>query len=115
MPKISIQSPVSPGQYSARFVGAEDRPHLKYGPRLRFWFEIVSGSFSGQRVCRIANRTSTGGDITGRLLAGLAGRPPIAGEDVEVNEFIGSRYVITVELDNRGWPRVTSVRPENID
>ena len=115
MPKISIQSPASPGQYSARFVGVEDRPNFKHGPGLRFWFEIVSGSFAGQRVCRIATRTSNGGDITARLLAGLAGRPLIAGEELDADAFVGSRCVITVGLNDRGWPQVTSVRPENTD
>jgi hypothetical protein len=114
MRKISIQA-VSPGQYSACFLGVEDSLHPKCGPGWRFWFKIVDGNFSGLKVARTTPPASTAGNITGRLLAGLAGRPLIAGEEVDADEFIGSRYVIEVGLNDEGKPRVISVRPENID
>src|SRR5262245_46974772 len=106
---IPIQSTVSPGHYPARFVGVKDsRPHPRYGPGLRFWFEIVGGNFSGQKVARTTPPTSIVGNSTERFLTGLAGRPLSADDNADVDEFIGSLYVIEVVLDYKGRPLVNS-------
>ncbi|MBL8794290.1 MAG: hypothetical protein JNM56_10315 [Planctomycetia bacterium] len=100
-----------PGEYLAQLVAITDTSHVEYGPGLRFEFEILTGEYVGRRVSRVTCAQSTRLNNLGRMLAGLLGRPLMKDEDVDLDQFIGRDYTVTVEKTETGSTRVATVQP----
>jgi hypothetical protein len=100
-----------PGTFRGRFLGVETSTHVQYGAGLRFLFEVVSGPHAGLRASRVTPAALTLTNAGGRMLSALTGRPLRADEAVDIDEFIGREYILTVEETPTGATRVATVVP----
>src|SRR5262249_52237954 len=69
------------------------------------------GPSANLRVSRITTASPTLGNAAGKMLAGLAGRPLQANEEVDPDAFVGQDYEVLVEEVTGGGSRVVDVRP----
>jgi hypothetical protein len=98
------------GQYEARFVGVEDTNHDEYGPGVAWKFEITSGIHKGQQTSRVTSPEPTRKNSCGNMIRSLAGGRVDEGEMIDVDQFIGRKYLITVGENSTG----TGTRVENV-
>jgi len=89
------------GEYEATFQGWSDVPpndRLGYGPAIRLVWQLANG----QLATRFCTNTPTAGNITGRLIQGLIGRPLVPGEAIDLNACVGRKYRIRTEQLSKG-------------
>lgn len=108
---VVSEAGVPPGDYLAAYLGVEDTNHIDYGPGLRFQFEVTEGEYAGRKVSRYAPPQPTLGNITGRIIAGLVGRVLRRDEELDIEQYVGQEYRVTVEATEKGSTRVAKVAP----
>lgn len=99
--------------YLANFEGVDaDRAHEKYGPGWFFRFGVERGRETGTKckgeiVGRTTKARPTLKNSAGVFLAGLAGRTPDEGLDLDSDNFVGDEFIIRVgESPESGSSRV---------
>lgn len=105
---------VPPGTYTGTFAGVENvpaNPEKGFGPGVRFKFTIVAGLFEGQTTCRVTGTSATQKNSCGRILSGLLGRALRDGELIEVDSFIGRKYMLVVAPGPGSGTRVDAIVP----
>lgn len=100
------------GKYLARFLGVtmrEDEPGAKprlgndgkpMGPAMTWDFEIADGPEQGKKADKLTGRLPTPKSGCGKMLVAISDRVLKEGEKVNLDEFVGRFYRITV-IDNR--------------
>lgn len=112
MDKLKVQQAGVPaGTYMAKFAGVEMTNHIEYGKGLRFTFEIMEGPCAGMKASRVTSAVPTPKNNAGRMLSDLTGKPLKPQDEVDVNQYLGGAYRITVEETNGGASRVRNVMP----
>lgn len=101
---------VPAGSYLAKFLGYESTT-TEFGDCLRWQFEVVNGQHTGSRTSRITGLSPTTKNACGRVLSGITGKPLTAGEDIDLESFIGRTYWIVVVNTDSGGTKVESVSP----
>jgi hypothetical protein len=100
------------GEYVARFIGCENSNHSEYGDGVAWKFEITDGPCKGRQVSRVTSPEPTDKNACGRIIGGLAGGRIDRGAEIDVDQFIGREYLITVGENSTGTgTRVESVMP----
>jgi hypothetical protein len=115
MPVVIVGSGGVPiGTYTATFQGIEAQPEDKdrgYGPGTRWKFQIEAGPHRGQTASRITRTTPSPRNTCGKMLSGLLGRALQEGEEIDLDQCIGQRYMIVVGAGPMGGARVEAVAP----
>ena len=111
--KATIRNNVLPiGHYQVDFEGIEVCESDDYGPGWKWSFIVAEGEFEGRSVSRFTSDLPTPKNSCGRFLAGLAGKSPFDGLDVDTDDFLGARYIAVVEATSSGKSsRVGSIVP----
>src|SRR5262252_5726755 len=117
------------GRYVARFDGVSpmakrEQPLLnKKGeplpPGLEWKFTITQdpqhqGEYVGREVSRITAQIPTAQNSCGRLLAGVLGRDPALGEEVDVSGCVGRLYEVWIDPSTMSPDRTQVVRVEAV-
>lgn len=113
--KVQDFDTVPQGQYIAVFKDVQQTSHEQYGLGVMFVFEIVTGEHKGQRAVRIGKPEATTRNITGKMLAGILGRPIEAGEEPDLHPFVGKPYNILVEPAQGDKTRIAQVWPYKME
>lgn len=94
------QFSVPTGTYAAKLLGYKEMPASpKFpdsGPSYVWEFEICEGLHARKTTSRWTPTKLTTGNNFGKLVREMLGRPLIAGEDVDPDNFINKKYTITV-------------------
>ncbi len=94
------QFSVPVGTYPAKLLGYKEMPASPRFPdsgASYVWeFEILEGLQARKTTSRWTPTKLTTGNNFGKLVREMLGRPLIAGEDVDPDNFIGKKYTITV-------------------
>jgi len=117
--EASAPEPIEVGVYKAKLVGWEEKENAQFGPYIRMEFEITSGENKGVTRSLIASRKLTKGkttETTSRLwkvISGLRGNEPEKGEQVSLEELVGTECQILVEdrAGSDGWQEISKVLP----
>lgn len=100
------------GKYVAKFTGVtmrEDKPGEKprlgndgkpLPPAMTWDFVIVGGEHAGKKADKLTGRTPTPKSGCGKMLAAIADTVLKDGQQIDLSQFVGCLYRITVE-DNR--------------
>ena len=113
--KTSGTEPLPPNAYYAAFTGVEPFSNEKVSGKLRFSWEVVSGTHKGRIATALADANLTAQTHAGRLIAGILGRPLVPGESVgelweAIQRAIGTKFMVTVSPGPKGGkPSVQSV------
>lgn len=99
---------VPPGSYLAKFIGTEPSDGGQYGPGIKWSFEIVSGRYAGQKICRTTGLLPTLKNGCGKMLIGVSGKA-IEGEEIDLAQFIGRTYLIVLVQRPEGGTSLDSV------
>jgi hypothetical protein len=98
-------APVPIGFYHATFKGVEDFTLPATGEvKWRFVWEITAGECKGKTASSLTNVEINANTLSGRLIAGLIGRPIVAGDNVkaEVEACIGKVYLVSQQAGPKG-------------
>lgn len=99
---------VAPGSYYADFVGVKEVTN-DYGAGLQWEWRVAA---TGQAITRITQDKPTPKNACGRILAGLTGSALAIGGEIDLDRFIGKRYIVIVaQTKENGSSRVESVSP----
>ena len=109
--KMTMKADVPEGEYLGKLLAVEEWNENvdKYGPAVRFAWEITRGDFQNQEVSRITGTRVTKKTALGKLLRGLKGGAIEPGEEIDPTQFVGREYVLTVGETDSGSTRVESV------
>ena len=108
MVKVKIKRQVPAGTYRSDFLGAEETQHAEYGEGLNWLFEITAGPWRGERVSRRTGSPATSKNATGKFLTAMTGQPVEKLDGADLEEYVGTRCLIVVTVNDSGWPRVES-------
>jgi hypothetical protein len=124
MTKQEATASVPIGVYSGEFLGVrpfegesrlgkDGRP---MGPSCVWEFAIAAGAHKGAVVSRITGTTPTSRNSAGRMLDAIVGRTTLAGEQIDLETYIGKRYTLTLEVspNNPQSTRVAQVLPPQV-
>ena len=108
---LTMKADVPEGEYIGKLTEIQEwtENEEKYGPAIRFVFEIAKGDLQGQEVTRITGTRVTRKTALGKLLRGLKGATIEPGEAIDPTEFVGQTYVLTVCETDSGSTRVEMV------
>lgn len=118
--EASAPEPIEVGVYDAKLVSWEEKDNAQYGPYIRLEFEITSGEFKGTLRSLLASKKLTKGktaETTSRLwkvVAGLRGSEPEKGEQIVLDDLVGTPCQILVEDkagSDEGWQEISKVLP----
>lgn len=99
---------VPEGQYVGKFLGLEMlEPRPGEGPRrgpdgremqpaMAWRWEIVGGDSAGRIADRVSSRSPTPKNVAGRLLSAITGLILREGDNVELGEYVGKYYRLSV-------------------
>jgi hypothetical protein len=93
------------GKYTARFTGVTlkdasgklDEKGKPMPPAMTWNFVIVGGPCDGREIDRLTSRTPTPKSGCGKILAGISDEVLTDGAEVDLGQFTGKLYRITVE------------------
>ena len=87
MKPLTMKAEVPEGEYIGKLTSVEEwtENQEKYGPAIRFAFEITKGDFQGQETCSITGAKLTKRTRLGKLLRGLKGSSIEPGEEITHN------------------------------
>ena len=108
--KLKIQG-VPAGQYTAAFDAIEETNHPEYGEGLIWKFLIHGGQYDGQIAQRVTGPQPTPKNACGKMVKGVTGSLPTAGNEVDLDKFIGTKFSILVEDAENGGTRIAAVIP----
>lgn len=108
--RLTMKADVPEGEYLGKLLAVEEWKENadKYGPAIRFVWEITRGDFQNQEVTRITGTRVTKKTALGKLLRGLKGGAIEPGEEIDPTQFIGREYLLTVAETDSGSTRVES-------
>jgi len=117
--EAAVPEPIDVGVYNATFVGWEQRENPQFGDYIRMEFEIASGEYKGTLRSLIASKKLTKGKTTEttsklwKVVAGLRGSEPEKGEQVVLDDLVGTECQILVEdkAGSEGWQEISKVLP----
>ena len=113
--KASGSEPLPPNAYYASFQKVEPFANEKVSGKLRFCWDVVSGTHKGRIATALVDANLTPQTHAGRLIGGILGRPLVPGESVgelwiALQKAIGTRFMVTVSAGPKGGkPSVQSV------
>lgn len=90
------------GEYVAAFVGLKKTNHEKWGPGLQFRFKVLEGPEAGSETVRTGKAVPRPSNSSGRLLAGLLGRPFAPKEKLSIGNLVGKRFRVLVNAGKDG-------------
>ena len=97
------------GNYSAEFIGAEEfNNESDYGPAVRLKFRVLDGPQVNSEVSRICSQTLSPKSNLYKFVRMLKGSDIEAGEEVDLQSYVGTRGMIVVEETDSGGTRVGS-------
>jgi hypothetical protein len=105
---------VPAGNYVGTFSGIEPQPENRekgYGAGLKWRFQIEAGPQAGQTAARITGTAPTPKNSCGKMLSGLLGRALKEGENIDLNSFVGKKFMLIVGAGQGGGTRVEVVVP----
>jgi hypothetical protein len=85
------------GNYVAKFVGVETNTHPEHGEGLEWLFEVVKGPHAGSKTSRTTGMVPSGKNACGRILGGMTGGAISPGVEVDLNRFVGKKFLVMVE------------------
>ena len=104
--KASGGEPLPPGVYTARFVAVEPFENLEKGitGKWKWTWEIASGPHKGTVGSALTDQSISPNTHSGRLVAGMAGRPIVCGDNVKalVDNAIGKTYMVRQAAGPKG-------------
>jgi hypothetical protein len=98
------------GKFRARFLEVEDTTHPEFGAGVAWKFKILDGPQKGQVTSRVTSPEPTRKNSCGAMIRSLAGGRVDEGAEIDVDQFIGREYLITVGENSTG----TGTRVENV-
>lgn len=109
------QFDVPVGKYTARFTGVTlkdpsgklDEKGKPMPPGMTWDFTIVGGEHDGKQVDRLTGRTPTPKASCGKMLAAISDEVLKDGTEVDLGQFVGKLYRITVEEGNGDRTRLS--------
>lgn len=113
------QYDVPVGKYTARFTGVTlkdpsgklDEKGKPMPPGMTWDFTIVGGEHDGKTVDRLTGRTPTPKASCGKMLAAISDEVLKDGTEVDLGQFVGKMYRITVEEGNGDRTRLSDSPP----
>jgi hypothetical protein len=106
---VPIGTPATKGKFLGTEV-SEPKPGSTYGPGREWRFELTEGPFAGRVVSRTTAFDPTLRNSCGKLFTALIGGNVPIGTEVNIDDFIGHRYLIMFEPNSVGTAaRVASV------
>ena len=101
-PKQTAQVPI--GMYAVAFKGIEEVKLPDGSPKWRIAYEVQSGPSAGKIASALVDKTINPNTLSGRLIAGILGRPIVAGENVQaaIEACVGKSYVVSVQPGPKG-------------
>ncbi len=105
------QAGVPVGSYTATFTSVEEYTANaeQYGAGIKFTFTIVGGPHDGSEASRICSQKASAKSNLTKIVQGLNGGPLAAGEEIDLDKFIGQKYLVIVEETDSGATRVGTV------
>ena len=102
--QASASEPLPNGAYLSEFVGVNPFSNDKIQDRFKWVWRVTSGTQTGREATALTDTKITPCTHSGRLIAGMAGRQLVAGEDVSalVAGFGGKRFMVTVSAGPKG-------------
>ncbi len=109
--KMTMKAEIPVGEYLGKLIAVDEwNENLdKFGPAVRFAWEILKGPFQGQEVSRITGTRVTKKTALGKLLVSMKGGAIEPGEEIDPTEFIGREYLLVVGETDSGSTRVETV------
>ena len=86
------------GTYQAEFVRVESREPNQHGQSCMFVWAVTSGDEAGHETTRICgiDRPPTKKNALGRILEGLADTSFEVGDGIDIENYVGQRYLVQV-------------------
>ena len=109
--KFTMQEPsgVPVGGYAAEYVGAEAfENESEYGPGVKLKWQILDGEHQGTEASRIVSQKLSPKSNLCKFVKALKGSDIAAGEEVDLQSYVGTRGMIVVEEVESGATRVGS-------
>ena len=103
--QASASEPLPNGAYLAEFVGVAQFSNDKIPePRFKWTWRVTSGVQTGREATALTDLKITPQTHAGRLIAGMAARQLVAGEDVSalVDAFKVKRFIVKVSPGPKG-------------
>jgi len=105
--KASGADPLPCGLYIATYKCVEAFTNDKVTGKLRWQWEVVSGTHKGRMASALTDSHLTPQTHAGRLISGLVGRPLVPGENVgtlwdDLTKAIGQRWAVMVASGPKG-------------
>ena len=100
------------GTYRGKFARVEDREKNEHGNSIRLVWTVQGGEHDGREATRIVgvDRPPTKKNALGRIFEGLAGKQFEPGDKVNLNDYVGTVYILDVrEAPGGNGTRVESV------
>ena len=94
--------PVPVGGYEAAFAGLEQTEHPEVGPGVAWRFRILTGDQRDRIATRVTGESPSLKNAAGRLLSAITGAALAAGQEVDLQEFVGREFMISVEPSPSG-------------
>ncbi len=113
--QASASEPLPPNAYYAKFVSVEPFSNDRVQGKLRWRWEVASGTCKGREASALTDTKITAFTQSGRLLAGLLQRQLVPGEDMaklwaDLQACVGKAYMVTVQAGPKGGkPSVQAV------
>src|SRR5262249_51526918 len=82
-----------------------------FGAGIRWKLTIDAGPHIGQTASRITSATPTPKNSCGKMLSGLIGRALKEGEQINLDEYVGKRYMIVIGAGQNGGTRIEVIVP----
>ncbi|MEO2035807.1 MAG: hypothetical protein ABGZ35_27335 [Planctomycetaceae bacterium] len=96
------------GGYSAEYMGAEEFLSDDYGPGVRLKWKVLDGEHAGAEASRIVSQKLSPKSNLYRFVKSLKGSDIGAGEEVDLQSYVGIKGLIVVEETDSGATRVGS-------
>lgn len=106
---LTVSNGIVPaGSYSATFDGVEIKASA-FGPGLSWQFTVASGPYAGSKVTAMTPQSPTHSNKAGRFVSGLLGRALQTGEQLDLSQCRGKKYLIVVAQTEKGGSKVETV------
>lgn len=104
------------GNYVAKFVGVEKNTHPEHGEGLEWQFEVIKGPHAGAKTSRTTGMVPSGKNACGRILGGMTGGAISPGAEVDLERYVGKKFLIMVENNSTNTgTRIGTVMPNPDD
>lgn len=104
---VSDAAGVPVGGHAAEYVGAEDFEN-DFGPGVKLKWKILEGPYQNSEATRIVSQKLSPKSNLYRFVKSLKGADLSAGEEVDLQSYVGTQGMIVVEETDSGATRVGS-------